>query len=341
MRMADWLQKQWLHYTLWHIVLLPLSWLFAALTALRRVLYRFGLLKSYRLRVPVIVVGNINVGGTGKTPFVVWLVEELKREGYTPGIISRGYGGSFTQIAEVFAHSSPAEVGDEPVLIARRTGCPMVVSADRVGAGRALLEAHPECDIVVSDDGLQHYRLQRDVEIALVNADLQFGNQLLLPAGPLREKQSRLLKVDAIVNSGSAELNHLNFIDKLPVPLFNMRLQGAVFVSLQDTKQTNPASYFSHKELVAIAGIGNPERFFEQLLGLGLQFERQVFKDHHAYTLQDLTPFSDKTLVMTEKDAVKCQVFKEVDAWYLPVSAELEKSAGYSLTAHILQKLKN
>lgn len=338
--MSNWLQKQWLCYTPWHILLLPLSWVFAGLTCLRRALYRLGLFKSYRLPVPVIIVGNINVGGTGKTPLVIWIVEQLKKQGYTPGVVSRGYGGGYKNIAEVFVNSHPSEVGDEPVLIARRTASPMFVGANRVAAGRALLSAHPECNILVSDDGLQHYRLQRDFEIALINSDLQFGNQLLLPAGPLREKVTRLQGVDALVNSGSADVRNFNITEKLLPPIFSMRLQGDAFENISGIKQIKSVDYFRDKPLVAIAGIGNPERFFNQLIGLGLQFERKIFADHHVFTEQDLLQFANKTLLMTEKDAVKCQMLNTVDAWYLPVTAALDKPSGQSLTAHILQKLR-
>ncbi|HSH96993.1 MAG TPA: tetraacyldisaccharide 4'-kinase, partial [Methyloradius sp.] len=197
--MSSWLQKQWATYTLWHILLLPISWIFFVLSSCRKFLYQIGWLKIFNLAVPVIVVGNINVGGTGKTPLVIWLAEQLKSAGYKPGIISRGYGGSAQHIQEVSANSAPLEVGDEPVLIAKRTGCPVFVNANRVEAGNALLKRYPECDVVISDDGLQHYRLQRDVEIAIIDGAKGFGNSLLLPAGPLRERIGRLAHVDAIV----------------------------------------------------------------------------------------------------------------------------------------------
>ncbi|MDP1659386.1 MAG: tetraacyldisaccharide 4'-kinase [Methylotenera sp.] len=338
--MGNWLQKQWLQYTAWHILLLPLSWFFGFVTFVRRLLYRAGWLKSFRLSVPVIVVGNINVGGTGKTPLVIWLVEQLKSEGFNPGIISRGYGGANKKFAEVFANSNPAEVGDEPVLIAKRTNSPMFVGADRVTAGQALLKAHPECNVIVSDDGLQHYRLKRDFEIALVNSNLRFGNQLLLPAGPLREKVAKLQSVDAIVDSGSADDFGLSLKDGMQSPVFNMQLQGDAFESLGGVEIKQYPSYFSDKSIVAIAGIGNPERFFSQLSAMGLRFERKAFTDHHAFTKQDLAQFADKTILMTEKDAVKCQLFTTVDAWYLPVTAVLGKSTERSLITLIMQKLR-
>ncbi len=191
---------------LFYLVLVPLSWLFSGVTALRRLAYRIGLLRAYALPVPVIVVGNINMGGSGKTPVVIWLVEQLKKHGYHPGVISRGYGANDnTQALSVDTTSSVAAVGDEPLLIARRTGCPVWIGKRRIDAGRALLREHPNCDVIISDDGLQHYQLKRDVEIAVVDAE-SAGAQCLLPAGPLREPQHRLDHVDAIVAHADAQV---------------------------------------------------------------------------------------------------------------------------------------
>jgi len=336
--MNNWLQKQWSLYSLWHILLVPLSWIFLVIISARKTLYNLGWLKSTRLNVPVIVVGNITVGGTGKTPLVIWLAEQLMLAGFKPGIISRGYGGSSKLASAVFANSNPQLVGDEPVLITKRTACPMFVEANRVAAGQALLQANPQCDVIISDDGLQHYALQRDFEIALVNSNSQFGNQLLLPAGPLREKLARLKSVDAIVDSGNGATSAA-FKEAQQVPIFNMNLQGEYFESLNGLEAKQPASYFFDKKLVAIAGIGNPERFFNQLSSLGLQFERKAFTDHHAFTKQDLMQFSGKTILMTEKDAVKCAAFTTSDAWCLPVTATISASSQAPLLALILQKL--
>ncbi len=345
--MTNWLQKQWGTYTLWHVLLIPLSWLFGAIVYIRKSLYQLGLLKSYRLNVPVIIVGNINVGGTGKTPFVIWLAEQLQLAGYKPGIISRGYGGSNKVVQAVLPNSSPAEVGDEPVLITKRTGCTMFVGANRVNAGVALLQAHPECNVIISDDGLQHYRLKRDVEIALVNTSTLFNSNLcLLPAGSLREKTTRLQSVDAIVDSGSnvADTNDEIADSHIPIelqqPVFKMQLQGDVFESVNGTQSHQPVDFFANKSLIAIAGIGNPERFFNQLTSLGLQFARKVFSDHHAFTAQDLMIFKNSTILMTEKDAVKCRMFASDNAWYLPVKATLSNANGVKLIHLILQKLK-
>ena len=336
----NWFQKQWNSYGLWHVLLIPLSWLFSAITFCRKYFYDIGLLQKQRLNVPVIVVGNITVGGTGKTPMVIWLAGQLQGAGFKPGIISRGYGGTSKSATAVFANSQPQQVGDEPVLIAKRTNCPMYVGADRVAAGQALLKANPQCDIIISDDGLQHYALQRNVEIVMLSSNRQFGNQLLLPAGPLREKISRLKVADAIINSGTGAESRSPFEDDLP-PVFNMKVQGTSFESLNGAKAAQPVSYFADKNLVAIAGIGSPERFFNQLSNLGLQFEQHAYADHHAFTAQDLAKFSGKTILMTEKDAVKCSVLTISDAWYLPIIAIVDSSSQGSLLTLILQKLRN
>lgn len=335
--MADWLQKQWNGYSIWHFVLLPLSLIFFLLSTARKYLFRFGVLKSYKLPVSVIIVGNISVGGTGKTPLVIWLAEQLKQKGFKPGIISRGYGGSVSDIREVFANSSSSQVGDEPLLIAKRINLPVFVGANRVDAGLALLEAHPEVNVIISDDGLQHYRLQRDIEIALVDAERGFGTAMLLPAGPLRESKTRLSTVDAIVMTNANQQSSIK-TEFLP-PVFEMEFSGDMFVSLLDGQSRQKADFFNHKPLVAIAGIGNPKRFFNALTKMGLVFEQKSFPDHHAYALEELSSFAGKTILMTEKDAVKCEQFAKgntkYDIWMLPVSANI----GDGLNELVLQKL--
>lgn len=329
--MADWFQKLWQSKSLASLLLLPFSWLFGLLTAFRRILYRFNILKTHQLPVPVIVVGNITVGGTGKTPLVIYLVEHLKAAGYHPAIISRGYGGN--QIGIVNENSTPALVGDEPVLMAKRSGVPVSVNPDRVTAGQTLLKAYPMCDVLISDDGLQHYRLHRDIEIALVNTH-GLGNQRLLPAGPLRERLSRLQSVDMIVNSG-----------ELPIPssealnVYQMRLKGDVFHSL-DNQQSHSAMFFKDKVVYAIAAIGHPQRFFASLSALGLRFNTRVFPDHYPFKRSDFTDIEQHTLLMTEKDAVKCQGLGLNDAWYLPVKAEVSAGKLPPLHLAVLQLLK-
>ena len=316
--MANWFQKQWAAYTFWHILLIPLSWLFGIIVCLRQYLYRSGWLKSYRLNVPLIVVGNINVGGTGKTPLVIWLVEQMKLAGYNPGIISRGYGGNAQQATEVLPGSNAIDAGDEAVLIAARTNCPVFVSANRVSAGQHLLKAYPECNIIISDDGLQHYRMQRDVEIVVYDSVKGFGNGALLPAGPLRESKARLKTVDAIVSNGIDDRKNLHDIDAI-----EMQLVAADFYNLADNQIKSEVKAFSGQKIIAVAGIGNPQRFFDQLSVLGLQFESRAYDDHYIFQAKDFEHINADAILMTEKDAVKCRAFAKPNFWVLPVSAKV------------------
>lgn len=335
--MADWLQMQWKRYSCWHLVLLPISLIFFLLSTARKYLFKFGVLESHKLPVPVIVIGNISVGGTGKTPLVIWLAELLKQQGFNPGIVSRGYGGTANIGDEVFFNSLPEVVGDESLLISKRVNLPVFVSRDRVSACMSLLKAHPEINVIVSDDGLQHYALQRDIEIVVVDAGRAFGNGLLLPAGPLRESQSRLNSVDAIVINKASQQSLIK--TRFFAPVFQMELSGALFVSLFDGLNMQSPDFFNNKNLVAIAGIGNPNRFFDALKTMGMVFEQKSFADHHAFRPVDLLPFSGKTILMTEKDAVKCVPFVKgdvhYDIWMLPVSANIETG----LDELVLQKL--
>jgi len=313
--MGAWLQQQWYSRTYWHLLLVPLSWVFLFLSVIRRAAYKLHIFKSYKVAVPVIVVGNINVGGTGKTPLVIWLAERLAEAGLRAGIISRGYGATRLQTpTAVDQQSNPAMVGDEPVLLARRTGCPVWVGQDRVAVAQALLKAHPECNIIISDDGLQHYRMQRDVEIAVVDASRGFGNGWVLPAGPLRERVARLSSVDAVVSNGG----HIYPRD------FAMSLESTEFQNVIEPKRTASAGELVGKKMHAIAGIGNPARFFQQLKTMGLQFEPHAFADHHAFQAADLQSMQAEAILMTEKDAVKCAVFAQADWWYLPVYARID-----------------
>lgn len=328
--MRNWIQKQWVKFTCWHILLLPVSWMFGVIVSVRKYLYQKGWLRSNRLSVPVIVVGNINVGGTGKTPLVIWLAEQLKLAGLKPGIISRGYGGAVQSATEVTVVSLPQDVGDEPVLIASRTGLPVFVGANRVLAGQSLLQAYPECNVVISDDGLQHYRLQRDVEIVVVDGVTGLGNGWLLPAGPLREPKSRLKTVDVLVSNG--EVHHHSLAEQNPI---EMRLESTSFYQLSNSEVKADASAFLNKKTKAIAGIGNPERFFLQLRSMGLVFESKAYDDHYAYLSADFESDSLDALVMTEKDAVKCRQFSKPNFWVLPVNAVIDSS----LLDIILKKL--
>ncbi len=314
--MKNFIQNAWATKgAIFYLILVPLSWLFAGVTAFRRWAYRAGVLKSYALPVPVIVVGNINVGGSGKTPAVIWLANQLKQQGYKPAVISRGYGGNATQATSVTPASLTSIVGDEPVLIASRCGCPVWVGADRVDAATALLKAHPECNVIISDDGLQHYRLKRDFEIAIAdNASLQTA--CLLPAGPLREAPWRLKTVDAVVCNGEKAIENA----------YQMQLVGEQFYNLNDKSLTASAADFKHKKVTAIAGIGKPERFFEHLRQLGLSFASIGFADHYVYSAQDLAHIDCDAIIMTEKDAVKCKSFSCKNCWVLPVQASIDEA---------------
>jgi tetraacyldisaccharide 4'-kinase len=315
-RLGAWLQQQWVGLGFWHVLLIPLSWLFWLLSGLRRLCYKVGIFKSYKLPVPVIVVGNISIGGTGKTPLVIWLVERLKQHGFNPAIISRGYGGNADGPLSVNALSDPGEVGDEPVLLARRGECPVWIGQDRVAAAQGLLNAHPECDIIISDDGLQHYALQRDFEFVVMDGNRGFGNGWLLPAGPLRERISRLKTIDAVVCNGG----------RSPRDAYSMRLEAERFHNLNDPQKTAVAGDFVGKALYAVAGIGDPSRFFEQLKKSGLVFESRAFTDHHIFQASDLHKANVDVILMTEKDAVKCTGFAEENWWYLPVNAVVDEA---------------
>ena len=333
------LERHWQRVTPLSAALYPLSLVFRAVTALRRAAYLRGILRSERVGVPVVVVGNVSVGGTGKTPLVLWLAHCLQRHGVRPGIVSRGYGGSASDIRQVDAGADAAVVGDEPLLLARRSGCPVWIGRDRTAAARALLAAHPECNAIISDDGLQHYRLARDVEIAIVDGARGFGNGFLLPAGPLREPASRLATVDAIVVNGAPADDRargvLSAISSAREP-FAMRLEGSRFHNLHEPSRSVSAAHFADKRVIAIAGIGHPPRFFAHLATLGLEFERRAFPDHHRYVARDIDFPDADAIVMTEKDAVKCAAFARPSHWVLPVDAAPDPQLGDL----VLRKLK-
>ena len=315
---------------------LPLSWLFRGLVQLRRALYAFGVMRSFRLSVPVVVVGNLTVGGSGKTPLVLWLVDELRAHGWRPGVISRGYGGAGEGEQVVGAVSDARVVGDEPLLLARRSQVPVAVGRDRVAAGRTLLAAYPECNVIVSDDGLQHYRLQRDAELIVFDGR-GGGNQRMLPAGPLREPMQRLRSVTGVVWNCE---ERSGFALAATLPQFRMILSGQSFSALSDPLRRCQADDLRGRRLFAIAGIGDPSRFFAQLARLGLDFEAHPFPDHHRYQAGDLAFARDGVLLMTEKDAVKCAAMDLDEAWVLPVAATIEAAHdGKTLLGTILEKL--
>ncbi|MFN2309823.1 MAG: tetraacyldisaccharide 4'-kinase [Gammaproteobacteria bacterium] len=312
------LDDLWYGGSPWRLPLLPLAGLYCAVIGARRLLYRRGVLRTQRLPVPVIVVGNLSVGGTGKTPLIVWLAAFLRAQGYHPGLIARGYRGRARHWPQpVDADSDPRTVGDEPVLLARLTGCPMAVAPDRVAAGRAVLE-QADCDVILSDDGLQHYALGRDIEIAVIDGVRRFGNRHCLPAGPLREPMQRLAEVDLVVSNGLAGEGE---------SAMQVRVEAAVNLI---TGERRPLEGFRGARVWAIAGIGRPERFFEALRGQGLEIEARAFPDHHAYRRADLA-FAEGPLLMTEKDAVKCRGLARAQDWAVTTRVDLDAGFGARL----------
>ena len=295
------------------LLLAPLGWLYCGVAVLRALAYRRGWLASEAAGVPVIMVGNLTVGGTGKTPLVLWLVRHLNQRGLRPGIALRGYASSAGGAPRLVpADGDPFTLGDEPVLLAARGGCPVVIGRDRVAAARLLASAH-HCDVVVCDDGLQHYRLRRDCEILVVDGDRRFGNGRCLPAGPLREPRRRLRRADLVVVNGDAADD-----------AFHMTLVPGHAVNLYDAARSQRLGDFAGTRVIAVAGIGNPARFFAMLRRSGLDVEPHPYPDHHRFTAADLACWPAGPVLMTEKDAVKCRVVCRAGAehWYVPVRAE-------------------
>jgi len=306
----------------------PVSVLFGVIVKVRGYFYTKGYLKSTRLPVPVLIVGNITVGGTGKTPMVIYLAELLKEAGYSPGIISRGYGGiasSWPQ--QVRADSDARVVGDEAKILAARTDCPVAVGPKRVDSAQALIKYH-DCDIIISDDGLQHYALQRDIEIVLVDGERRQGNGYLLPAGPLREPVKRLKSVDFIVCNGLANKGE-----------FPLLVEGDAAIRVNDESVHKALSEFNQNPSHALAGLGNPARFFAHLKKFGLVFDSHIFPDHYKYTQQDISFDDNKQVLMTEKDAVKCTTIASDKHWYVPVKAKMSEKFSLSLLALIKEKI--
>lgn len=294
------------------LVLAPFGWLFRAAAWSRRRAYSSGLVPVYRAPVPVIVVGNLSVGGTGKTPLVIWLAHKLRAYGFKPGIVARGYGGRATSWPQqVRADSDPVTVGDEAIVLARRTGLPVAVGPDR-GAAVAALLRHAGVDIVVSDDGLQHYAMARDIEIAVLDGVRRFGNGQCIPAGPLREPPARLSEVDLVVTQGLAARGE-----------FAMRYVGERLVKVGGSGEAVLLNEFRAPAVHAVAALGNPAGFFAMLKRQGLKVIAHPFPDHHVWRPADFAFDDDYPVLMTEKDAVKCEHFDDERLWYLPIEAEL------------------
>ncbi len=291
------------------LALTPLAGLFCLVVKIRQYAYKRGWISSKRFPVPIIVVGNITVGGTGKTPLVIWLAKYLKKQGIKPGIISRGYGGKAKSSPQaVFPDSDPQLVGDEPVLIARHSGCPVAVAPKRSLAVEYLLNQY-NCNLIISDDGLQHYALQRDIEIAVVDAKRRYGNERCLPAGPLREPLSRLKTVDCIISNGT-----------------ELQYEIQALRRVTDDQIVNPLTALANQKVHVVAAIGNPSKFFQLLRQYGLILDCHEFRDHHIYTENDILFDDDLPVIMTEKDAVKCKKIANEQHWYLPITAKLAQS---------------
>ena len=318
-----WLQRAWYERAPGYRLLIPLSLVYAAVISLRRALYRLGVFRSERLPVPVVVVGNIVAGGAGKTPVTLFLAEALSAAGFRPGIVSRGYGrADDRRLVAVTATSRATDVGDEPLLLARRSGCPVVVGRDRVAAGRMLVERG--VDVVIADDGLQHYRLERDAEICVVDGSRLLGNGWLLPAGPLREPRARLARVDMVlVNGGTASRPDAAALAPVPSAVFELVAGTAVRL---DGSARRPLADFRAAPVHAIAGIGNPRRFFALLERHGLDVKAHPLPDHAAPEPEVIAACTDGEVLMTEKDAVKLQPSAAPGAWYVPVDLEIEEA---------------
>lgn len=321
-----WSGQSWLY-----ILLLPLSFLYGLITLVRCACYKVGLFRSWKAPIPIVVVGNLTAGGNGKTPVVIWLVESLMKKGYRVGVVSRGYGGKSSYYPLILsADTSTEQAGDEPVLIFHRTKAPVAVAPKRSEAVKALIE-HNALDVIITDDGLQHYALARDYEIVVIDGQRRFGNGWWLPAGPMRERAGRLKSVNAvIVNGGQAHSNEIL-----------MGLQGHIAVNLLSGDKL-PVTEL--KNVVAMAGIGHPPRFFASLEKKGLRLLRSyAFADHQPYELSQITVLTpnNETLLMTEKDAVKCQSFAQSNWWYLPVQASLDSFGEEQIVNEIKKVIDN
>ena len=336
-RAYRWLHRVWYEDALSGWLLLPLSGLYWLVIVVRKFLFDRGILRSYRAAAPVVVVGNITAGGTGKTPTVLWLADELQKRGFRPGIVSRGYGGSHSGSSmRVDVNSETSVVGDEPVLLARRGQCPVVVDPDRTRGAEMLIA--DGVDVVISDDGLQHYRLQRDYEICVVDGARGLGNRRLLPAGPLRERAQRIDDVEQVLVNGklagseyvltTAEQNAISF-DLVATEA--RRLNGSL---------SRPLERFAGVTVHAVAAIGNPQRFFDLLRAQGIQLIEHRFPDHALLRPADLRFGDDFEVFMTEKDAVKLGTSLGDKYWYVPVDLSIDPLDAAPMLEQIESRIK-
>jgi tetraacyldisaccharide 4'-kinase len=331
-----WLQRGWLARLLW-----PLSMLFAFVTAVRRALYAIGLRRVTRLPVPVVVVGNIFVGGTGKTPLTIWLVEALRAAGYVPGVISRGYGAAAKEPRVVILGGEPTLYGDEPMLIAEQARCPVMVGRRRAAAAQALLRVHPEVNVIISDDGLQHYALARDIEIVLSDSR-GVGNGWLLPAGPLRESLHRRRDFTVVnLGGGSGAMQDGEIAMTIAGgDAWQLRNRDRRRAIPDFMKSTDEDREWGVKRIVAAAGMGNPARFFTTLRNAGLKFIEMPLPDHYNFSVNPFAGLDADVILITAKDAVKCKVIEAIRndprIWVVPVTAHIDGP----LAEHIVEKLR-
>ena len=341
------IEKVWFqgHVAKWLLVplLFPLTVMFAIISFLRRLAYQVGLLQRINISVPIVVVGNIGIGGNGKTPTTLYLVEKLTEQGLKVGVVSRGYGSKAPHYPyQVSDESNAEQAGDEPLLIFKRTGVPVVIGSDRVLACQRLVDLG--CELIIADDGLQHYRLARDFEFVVVDGKRLFGNGLLLPAGPLRETTNRIKSANCVIVNG--ESSWPGNSSKFSIPVLTMQLKAkqvinvksGVAIALDDFLTTN---FASDKAINALAGIGDPQRFFNTLEQLGFNLvSAKGFIDHQAFTALDLQVFSQNIpLLMTEKDAVKCAGFAQDNFWYLPVDADFSNNSDNELMSSVIDNI--
>src|SRR5574337_454539 len=303
------LQTIWYQNNKLYYLLLPFSWLYFIIISLRKFLYKIGIKKTTKFPVPVIVVGNVTVGGTGKTPSVIAIANYLLSNGFKVGIVSRGYKSHSKHYPKlVSVYDDAYTVGDEPLLIARHSNCPVVIDPNRVRAIEYLLQTS-SCDVILSDDGLQHYAMARDIEIAVIDGKRRFGNQHCLLAGPLREPISRLKTVDYVITQGNAQLHE-----------YDMFLQATYFVNIKHPEQKFLVSDFPYQQVHAVTAIGNPHRFFHDLKQLNLDVTSHSYPDHYLFSEKDFSKFCHTdVIIMTEKDAVKCEAFASDNMWYMEV----------------------
>jgi tetraacyldisaccharide 4'-kinase len=321
-------------------VLQPLSWLYGAAVSARRTAYARGWVRSHAVGKPVIVVGNLTVGGTGKTPLTVWLANRLREHGLVVGLVSRGYGRKRSDLRVVGRDSSWEEVGDEPLILHERTGCMTIVATDRVAGARALVTRGAQ--VIIADDGLQHLRMKRDCEIIVVDGDRGFGNGRVLPAGPLRESGSRARTADLLVMNGGVLAEPPRGVPpELASVALRMRLVAGEVRQVRGSGQAQPLEAFAGRPVHAVAGLGNPQRFFDDLRSRGLEVIEHPFPDHHAFSAADLDFGDGLAVLMTEKDAVKCRKLAEQRVWYVPVEATFSDTDSRRLLELVTRKIES